>query len=110
MKSELLHAKWEDYLFVTLEMNKFLGNYDLKMFFSLVEQRETLQSELQILSDKAYNDSPKGKELLAKIQQANQEMLNQFHFVFNMMKNRETVSQAYGGRENYAGNFINNKT
>lgn len=110
MKSELLHAKWEDYLFVTLEMNKFLAVYDLKMFFSLVEQRETLQSELEILSNKVYNESAKGKELLEKIQQANQEMLNQFHFVFNTMKNRESVSQAYGTRENMAGNFINNRT
>jgi len=110
MGNALLRAKWQDYLFLTVEMKKFLSKNDLKMFFTLVEQRETVQLELEKIADKAYYASPEGKKMLLEIQQANQELMKQFNLLFNTMKNRKNISQAYDGMSSVAGNFINRKT
>jgi hypothetical protein len=105
-----LHAKWQDYLFLTQEMKKFLVKRELDMFFSLLEQRQTMQTELEKYPDKGYYTLPEGKCLLLQIQQENQKMMTQFHTVFNGMKKQESVSQAYEGMSNFAGSFINNRT
>lgn len=105
-----LYAKWQDYLFLTREMKKFLFKQDLDIFLSLVEQREKLQITLEKLADKDYYASPEGKSLLLQVQQENQKMMTQFHIAFNRLKKQENVSQAYEGRLNVAGSFINDKT
>ena len=105
-----LYAKWQDYLFLTREMKKFLFKRDLDIFLSLVEQREKLQVILEKLADSNYYASPEGKSLLLQVQQENQKMMTQFHIVFNNIKKQENVSQAYEGRLNVAGSFINDKT
>lgn len=105
-----LHAMWQDYLFLTQEMKKFLVKRELDMFFSLLEQRQTLQTELEKYPDKGYYTLPEGKGILLQIQQENQKMMTQFHMVFNGMKKQESVSQAYEGMSNFAGSFINNRT
>jgi len=111
MGSELLHLKWQDYLFLTVEMRKFLRKSDLKMFFTLVDQREEVQLELEKTTNKAYHSSPEGKKLLLQVQQANQELMNEFNLVFNTIKNRKNISQAYDGvPSSIAGSFINHKT
>lgn len=103
MNRDILSAKWQDYLFLTNEMKKFLIKHDLKLFFTLVEQREVLQLELEKISDKAYNTSPEGKKLLLEIQKSNDEMMEQFHGVFNAMKKQRTVSRSYEGMAAFAG-------
>ena len=110
MGNELLKARWQDYLFLTVEMKKFLGKHDLKMFFTLVDQREVVQLELEKIADKKFHTSPEGKKLLLEIQQMNQELMDQFNLLFNTMKNRRNISQAYDGTVNVAGSFINQKT
>ena len=105
-----LHAKWQDYLFLTQEMKKFLVKRELDIFFSLLEQRQTLQTELEEFSDNKFYTMPEGKALLVQIQQENQKMMTQFHAVFNGMKKQESVSRAYEGMSNFAGSFINNRT
>ena len=105
-----LHAKWQDYLFLTQEMKKFLVKRELDMFFSLLEQRQALQVELEQFADKGYYALPEGKVLLVQIQQENQKMMTQFHSTFNNMKKQDSVSRAYEGISNFAGSFINNKT
>jgi len=110
MGNALLRAKWQDYLFLTVEMKKFLSKNDLKMFFTLVDQREKLQLELEKITDKAFYSLPESKKMLQEIQQANQDLMNQFNLLFNTMKNRKNISQAYDGMSNVAGSFINRKT
>lgn len=105
-----LYAKWQDYLFLTREMQKFLFNRDLDLFLSLLEQRESLQVTLEKLADNDYYASPEGKSLLLQVQQENQKLMIQFHMVFNSIKKQENVSQAYESRLNVAGSFINDKT
>jgi len=105
-----LYGKWQDYLFLTREMKKFLFKRDLDLFLSLVEQRENLQVILEKLADDDYYASSEGKSLLLQVQQENQKMMAQFHMAFNSIKKQENVSQAYEGRLNVAGSFINDKT
>jgi len=110
MGRALLQAKWQDYLFLTVEMKKFLSKNDLKMFYTLVDQREKVQLELEKITNKTYHASLEGKKLLLQVQQANQELMDQFNFVFNTMKNRKNIAQAYDGMPSVAGSFINRKT
>lgn len=110
MTSETLHAKWQDYLFLTVEMQKFLTKNDMKMFFSLVDQREKVQLDLEKTTNKIYQTSVQGKQLLGEIEQANQQLMNHFNLVFNTLKKRKNISQAYDGITPIAGNFINRKT
>lgn len=105
-----LYAKWQDYLFLTREMKKFLVKRDFDFFLSLLEQREKLQVILEKLADNDYYASPAGKNLLLQVQQEDQKMMGQFHLAFNSMKKQENVSHAYEGRLNVAGSFINDKT
>ena len=110
MSMDVLQGKWKDYLFLTIEMKKFLTNREVEMFLSLVDQRENLQSEIDSLANQTFYTSSVGKALLLQIKQANQDMMSVFHLVFNSMKKRENVSQAYGSMSNFAGNHFNSKT
>lgn len=109
MNSEL-ESRWQDYLFLTTEMKKFLTKRDLDMFFSLLEQRTTLQTELKKIPDKDYYASAQGKNLLLTIQREDKAMQQQFYLLYNRLKNRDNISQAYDGMTNFAGGFINQKT
>lgn len=109
MVSEL-YEKWQDYLFLTKEMKKFLVKRDLDLFFSLLKQRQNLQEIIEKYTDKMFYTTTEGRNLLVSIQQENQTMMMQFNSVFNGMKKRENVAQAYEGMSNFAGGFINNKT
>ena len=110
MSMDVLQEKWKDYLFLTLEMNKFLTSREVDMFLSLVDQRENLQNEIDSLTDQTFYASAVGKALLLQIEEVNQDMMSVFHLVFNSMKKRENVSQAYGTMSNFAGNHFNSKT
>ena len=110
MSMDVLQEKWKDYLFLTIEMKKFLTNREVEMFLSLVDQRENLQNEIDSLASQTFYASTAGKALLLQIEQANQDMMSVFHLVFNSMKKRENVSQAYGTISNFAGNNFNSKT
>ena len=105
-----LCAKWQDYLFLTQEMRKFLAKRDLEMFFSLLEQRGNLQIALEELTDEVYYHSPEGKSLLLQVQQEDQKLMLQFQRIFNNMKKQEDVSKAYDSKGNQAGSFINSTT
>lgn len=110
MNTELLQEKWKNYLFLTVEMQKFLIQRELDMFLSLVDQRENLQNEISSLTDDVYYASSAGKKLLNEIQQVDQKMMIAFHTVFSAMKKRENVSHAYEGMSSFAGNHFNSKT
>lgn len=110
MNLEQVLAKWQDYLFLTHEMKKFLVARDFKLFYSLLAQREKLQEEIQSLKADEYYSSVEGKKFLLSIQQDNREMVQQFQLVFNTAKKGQAVSQAYEGLTSFSSNFINRQT
>lgn len=111
MKDEALQTKWRDYLFLTEEMKKFLQKKDIDMFLSLLDQREAIQQELQkVQEDHPFYASSEGKSLLQTVQQVNQAMMMTFQTVFNNLRKRENISNAYEGMTNFAGTFLNQNT
>ncbi len=110
MNNEQVLAKWQDYLFLTNEMKKFLSKHDLALFYSLLAQRGKIQEQIQAFTANEYYASDEGKSFLLKIQQKNLEMMQQFYLVFNTAKKGQAVSQAYEGRASFAGRFINRQT
>lgn len=111
MNDEALQAKWQDYLFLTEEMKKFLQKNDIDMFLSLLDQREAIQKELQgVQEDHPFYVSDKGKGLLQHIQQVNQTMMMSFQMVFNGLRKRENISNAYEGMASFTGTFLNRNT
>jgi hypothetical protein len=112
MHSEILQAKWQDYLFLTQEMHKFLVKNDVDLFQGLLNQRIALQEEIQVLSaaDGEYNTSVEGQTVIKQIHLADQAMQHQFSRIHNFAKKQRAVSQAYDGGENFGGRFINKNT
>ncbi|SDD77042.1 hypothetical protein [Sporomusa acidovorans] len=110
MSNQELQQKWQDYLFLTREMNKFLLLNDLDLFHSLVDQRGDLQQQIETMPDEAYYNSDDGKMLLQVIKKTNAAMLQNFHKVFNSMKQRENVAKHYESKINFVGNYLNSST
>lgn len=111
MNDAALQVKWQDYLFLTEEMKKFLQKNELDMFLSLLDQREAIQKEIQAAKeDHPFYVSPEGRALLCNIQQANHAMMMAFQMVFNGLRKRENISNAYEGMTNFAGTFLNQNT
>ncbi|MDU2063417.1 MAG: hypothetical protein E6713_01155 [Sporomusaceae bacterium] len=109
---QALQHKWQDYLFLTQEMKKFIQSQDFDMFFSLMNQRGMLQ-ELILQEAKQghpYYQLEESRTLLRQIEQANQAMMQVFLLVFHAMRRRETVSNAYEGGSNTAGQYLNRNT
>lgn len=110
MGEKELTAKWQDYLFLTQEMKKFLQQHDTDMFFKLLDQREDIQEQIKQVDVPGFYTTPAAIQLLQVIQQANTAMLQTFHAVFNSMKKQETVSQAYEGMQQFTGHYLNRST
>lgn len=110
MKGEQVATKWQDYLFLTREMKQFLIACDLKFFYSLLEQRQQLQDQIQSFHDTEYHSSVEGKKLLLSIQQLNQEMVQQFQLVMNTVKRGQAVTQAYEGTAIFSNTSFNRQT
>lgn len=111
MNDAALQVKWQDYLFLTEEMKKFLQKNELDMFLSLLDQREAIQKEIQAAKeDHPFYVSTEGRALLFSIQQANQAMMMSFQMVFNGLRKRENISNAYEGMLNFTGAFLNRNT
>lgn len=110
MSHQELEQKWRDYLFLTDEMDKFLKQHDLDMFFSLLDQRGVLQQQIEKIPEQTFYAADGGKTLLQQIKLRNNEILRNFHMVFNAMKQRENVAQQYEGKINFSGNYLNKST
>ena len=88
---------WQDYLFLTTEMKKFLDKQDLDLFVELVSQRDRLQGMIESAQQKSCKDCPSTKGLLSQINTANEEMMNKLHYVMNMENKQQNLSRAYDG-------------
>jgi hypothetical protein len=110
MDNKWLQSKWQDYLFLTVEMKKFLLKNNLDMFFSLLDQRGELQSEIARHTSAEYAATVDGKQLLQRVQAANEELRQSFLTIFNAMRNRENIMQQYEGIVNFAGSYLNKRT
>jgi len=86
---------WEDYLFLTREMGKFLLKGDLDMFSTLLGQRDKLQSLLNSSDTGGYRTSSAGQTLLRVIERENAVIARELRRRQNGAKKREQLSSAY---------------
>lgn len=96
---------WQDYLFLTREMAKFLAREEMELFHELLQQREDLQTIIEETPDDGFRGSPEGRKLLAQIQQENQALMSHFQHTHQKVKQHHQVAQVYtGGNKQPVGN------
>lgn len=90
-------ALWNDYLFLTKEMEKFLDKPDLDLFYELVSQRERLQSMIESRQQQFSNEEPPGDDVVAEIHRVNQVVTNKLRYAINREDHHHNISLAYDG-------------
>lgn len=88
---------WQDYLFLTKEMIKFLEKPDMNLFYELMNQRERLQPLIEQNDDKNYRISKEGQGLFSEIQQVNEKMNQILQLRYNSAKHHRQVAEIYSG-------------
>ncbi|MDF2635267.1 MAG: hypothetical protein K0R78_2141 [Pelosinus sp.] len=91
---------WQDYLFLTKEMNKFLDRQDSEMFLELLSQRERLQSMIENKPSQDFIDSKQGQEMCTEIAKINHIMADKVQYILNMEQKNQSLSRAYDGLNN----------
>lgn len=86
---------WQNYLFLTQEMNKFLDKQDHDMFLDLLEQRERLQPMIEGTNSQEFVDSKQGSEIIAEISQFNHIIANKVQHFLNREHKNQNLSRAY---------------
>lgn len=107
MAGKTAQALWQDYLFLTKEMMKFLTNQDMDLFYNLMNQREQLQTIIDQTVDNGYKVSPAGQSLLTEIQQDNQTINHNLQVRLSSSKRQLQVSEAYAGANTTAVSQMN---
>lgn len=97
MDERTAEALWQDYLFLTKEMLKFLDREDMELFHELMDQRERMQSIIDETPDNGFRVSSQGRSLLAEIAKENQVLMNSFQTAHQRVKKHHQVAEAYGG-------------
>lgn len=87
---------WQDYLFLTHEMLKFISRREMDMFYSLLDQRESLQPLLEA-ADPVFQASPAGKELYNQALAANQQISDRLKLIYNQTVRQLDIDQSYEG-------------
>jgi uncharacterized protein YerC len=93
-------ALWEDYLFLTQEMNKFLDKQDSDMFLELLTQRERLQTMIESKHSYDFMNSEQGREIVAQISKINNIISNKVQYILNTEQKNQNLSRAYDGLNN----------
>ena len=94
-------ALWQDYLFLTREINKFLDGQDSDMILELLAQRERLQSMIgENAHSQEFINSKQGQELCTEIIEINRLMTNKVQYFLNMEQNNQNLARAYDGLRN----------
>lgn len=102
---------WQDYQFLTVEMEKLLVKQDMDLFLELMEQRERLQKLIEETNDQEFRTSPQGISLLTKIQQTEKTIMLRLQLTRNKANQQHQISRAYDSMgASPAGHFINRKS
>jgi hypothetical protein len=88
---------WQDYLFLTKEMFRFLEEEDFDMFNELMIQREQLQKQLDKVRNQEFHHSQAGKPMMAEIAKINRDMAFKLRYYLNKAQQQKKVDNAYDG-------------
>lgn len=110
MNKKTAPTLWQDYLFLTKEMRKFLDRQDFELFYDLLEQRARLQDLIEEIPDQGFKSSLEGQKLLSEIEQNNQAVLLGMQVKHSKAKHHHQVSEVYNQTgANYAANRMDLK-
>ena len=107
MVGKTAEALWQDYLFLTKEMKKFLIKQNMELFNNLLNQRERLQAIIDQTADDGFKFSSQGRNLLSEIQQINQDITGNMQLLLTRSKRQHQVSEAYGATSTTAVSQMN---
>lgn len=93
---------WQDYLFLTREMSKFLARKEYDLFFELMSQREKIQEMLDQVDD-PLKKTAEGQAVINTIRQENQQLIAHLRLAMNQMQQQHTVANSYDGGMPRAG-------
>ena len=89
---------WQNYLFLSKELLKFVSADDLDLFSDLLAQREELFTRIRACEDKnRYVFSQAGQELIGQVVAIDIDLRKKMLMARNMLKNNFTLSSAYDG-------------
>lgn len=95
---------WQDYLFLSQELIKFVSPEDFELFTDLLEQRERLQPLIDVAPDVAeYQKSEAFRELVDRVTVLNETIANRLRFFKNAALRQQNLANAYDG---YVGDFV----
>lgn len=88
---------WQEYLFLTQEMLKFITREDLDLYMEIFNQRTKLQGLIEQSDDTNFYSSAKGREYFKTIQQAEKAIKIKLEFIRNTTSRQNKVANAYDG-------------
>jgi hypothetical protein len=94
---------WQNYLFLTREMKKFLLRKDLDLFFEIMKQREKVQAQIDTAPDAAYRLTSEGQKLLESVREDNKDIILAMQQQMYQLKQQHSITQAYEGGALVAG-------
>lgn len=107
MGGKAAQALWQDYLFLTKEMLKFLDKQDMELFYELMDQRERLQTIIDETPDEGFKLSPKGLSLLTEVEKDNQMIFHDLQLKHSRAKRHHQVSEVYNSTGNASTSGMN---
>lgn len=91
-----LQELWQDYLFLTKEMEKFLNKDEFELFLEIMEQREKMQGMIEAgATSDDFPSSPGGQVILGDINRINKVIQNKLQYLMNIANRQHDVSRAY---------------
>lgn len=94
-RDKTARALWDNYLFLTEEMGKFLVRQEMELFNNLLKQREELQGRIEEAPDDGFKASPEGRRLLKRIGELNLLITNKMQLLVNNGRRQNQAAAAY---------------
>ncbi|MBP2651823.1 MAG: hypothetical protein H6Q74_2648 [Firmicutes bacterium] len=88
---------WQDYLFLTKEIGKFLAQDNVGMILNLLEQRERLQEEIERVEDGEYRNSVEGQQFIRQVGKYNDMLRLHMEKLRNQIEKQQKIAVAYDG-------------
>lgn len=86
---------WQDYLFLSHEMLKFLERKEHELFLELMSQRENVQQMLDELANDDFKHTERGQVLFLELRGLNLSITQKVQLFLNHAKQKHSASKAY---------------
>jgi hypothetical protein len=100
---------WQNYLFLTKEMDRFLAAGDTDMFLDLLDEREKLQAILDRADTREFKKSPVGRKTFADLTSLNAAIMKRLTLLRNQSQKRDQLAGAYDLMNRPVGNWMDRK-